>query len=70
MAMSDIDLTPPKKSIKCPPPGAIFFYEYSLASICYHHPKLPISGELLTPPLFIRPPTTRDGRVHIVSTIA
>ena len=38
-----------------PLPVATFFYEYPLASIYYHHPKLPISGELLTP-LFIRSP--------------
>ena len=40
--MSDVNLTP--LSIKYD-----IFYEYPPTSIYYHHPKLPISGELLTP---------------------
>ena len=56
--MSDINLTP--LSIKSP--HYDIFYEYPPTLIYYHHLKLPISGELLTP-LFIRSaPTIRDGR--------
>ena len=47
--MSDINLTPPQ-SIEYPP--LRHFYEYPPTSIYYQPPKLPISGEFLTPPIY------------------
>ena len=64
IAISDINLTPPNL-LNIPPKKnyEIFLWISTYFNNLLLPPKLPISGELLTPLYLLDPPKVRDGRV-------